>query len=152
MTEGVLTRVEEVYPDSFLITDEQIIQGGPDSSRVIASYQDGRRDTVYIQEVQNHHHHSSGSSFFMNYLFFRAISHSMFGYHMGYGAGYAPSAAYYRNRETYNRVNNTTGSTLRRTAVRSSSSTRSSRNVKTTKPKNSSKGFGRSSSSRSYGG
>ena len=177
LSQGIQTSVEEVLPDSFLISDE-VLMNDPDSSRVVAKYLDGRVDTVYVKEIQEHHTHyhnnHGGSSFFMNYLFFRAITGGYMGYNFGRPYYYSPSPAYYRDRSTYDRVRNSTGSTISNTmrgksstrpgAAAGSSRTNSSSNSRygngsssnrntTTKPSSGRSGYGRSSgSSRSYGG
>jgi hypothetical protein len=161
LNQGIQTSVQEVMKDSFLITDE-VLMTNPDSSRVVAEYLDGRVDTVYVKEIQEHHnhYHGGGSSFLMNYLFFRAITGGYMGYHFGRPYHYTPDSRYYRNQSTYNRVRNTTGSTvtntMRRKPVSSSrgvGSSGSSSRSKTTRPSSGRSGYGRSSgSSRSYGG
>ena len=127
----------------------------PDSSRVVAEYLDGRVDTVYVKEIQQHHnhYHGGGSSFLMNYLFFRAITGGYMGYHFGRPYHYTPDSRYYRNQGTYNRVRNTTGSSISNTmkrkpakATRGFGSSNSSRN-KTTRPSSGRSGYGRSSGS-----
>ncbi len=160
LSQGIQTSVEEVLPDSFLITDE-VLMTNPDSSRVVAEYLDGRVDTVYVKEIQqqHNHYHGGGSSFLMNYLFFRAITGGYMGYHFGRPYHYTPDSRYYRSQGTYNRVRNTTGSSISNTmkrkpakATRGFGSSNNSRN-KTTRPSSGRSGYGRSSgSSRSYGG
>ena len=66
----------------------------------------------------------------------------LMGYYMGRSTSVPPSASSYRDQNTYNRVNSSTGRTLSNTASRTTVS----------KPTSGSSGFGGSRSTRSSGG
>lgn len=139
-TKGLITTVVEVSPESYKIEDEQPV-ADTSQSLIIAKYLDNTIDTFTLAEVRlvqqsNYNGPRSGV--------FTAASYGFFGYMMGRSMmGYRPSASAYRDPNTYNRVNNTTGNT-----VRSSSTT-----TRRAKPgSRSSSGYGSGKSSRSYGG
>ena len=140
-TQGLITTVVETEPEQYKIEDEVAI---PDTSQslIIAKYLDGGVDTFTLAEARLYQQngysgHRSGV--------FTAASYGFFGYMIGRSmmGGFRPSASAYRDPNTYNRVNNTTGNSIRSTAQRVSRPSRSSRS-----------GYGSSSSrsSRSYGG
>jgi hypothetical protein len=139
-TQGLITTVVEVSSESYKIEDEQPV---PDTSQslIIAKYLDNTIDTFTLAEarlMQKNSYSGSRSGVFT------AASYGFFGYMMGRSmTGYRPSASAYRDPNTFNRVNNTTGNT-----VRSSSTT-----TRRAKPSSGSRsGYGSGKSSRSYGG
>ena len=138
-TQGLITTVVEIQPEEYKIEDEQAI---PDTAQslIIAKYLDGGIDTFTLAEVRllretGYNGPRSGV--------FTAASYGFFGYMIGRSmmGGFRPSATAYRDPNTYNRVNNTTGNSIRNTSQRVSRPSRSSRS-----------GYGSSRSSRSYGG
>ncbi|WP_020536206.1 hypothetical protein [Lewinella cohaerens] len=138
-TQGLITTVQEVQPDEFKIEDEVPI---PDTSQslIIAKYLDGGIDTFTLTEarlMQSQGTSSQGSGIM------RAASYGFFGYMIGrsMSRGFRPSASAYRDPNTYNRVNNSTGNTIRSTSQKVSRPSSGSRS-----------GYGTSKSSRSYGG
>jgi hypothetical protein len=140
-TQGLITTVVEVEKDAFKIEDETTI---PDTaaSLIIAKYLDGKIDTFTLQEarlVQQGGGHSGNS---MMGPIVAAAGAGMLGYMMGRSMRTPPSPSAYTNQQTYNRVNSTTGSSLRNTAAR------------TSRPSTgrSSSGFGGGRSSRGFGG
>jgi hypothetical protein len=137
-TKGVITEVEEVSPNQFKITDEQVVTE-KDSSKVIAHYLDGEVDTMSIEEVKVIEESDQRRRGLSPILYGGFI-----GYYMGRSSRVAPSPSVYKDQSTYNRVNSTTGSTLNKTASRS--------RVRSTRPSGSSSGYGKSRSTRSYGG
>jgi hypothetical protein len=139
-TQGLITTVQEVQPDEFKIEDEVPV---PDTSQslIIAKYLDGGIDTFTLTEarlMQQQQNTSSRGSGIM-----RAASYGFFGYMIGrsMSRGFRPSATAYTDPNTYNRVNNSTGNTIRSTSQRVSRPSSGSRS-----------GYGTSRSSRSYGG
>ncbi len=138
-TQGLITTIVEVQPESYKIEDEVPI---PDTSQslIIAKYLDGGIDTFTLAEVRllrqsNYSGPRSGV--------FTAASYGFFGYMIGrsMSGGFRPSASAYRDPNTYNRVNNSTGNSIRSTSQRVSRPSSGSRS-----------GYGSSRSSRSYGG
>lgn len=141
-TQGLITTVVEVEKDAFKIDDETTI---PDTaaSLIIAKYLDGKIDTFTLQEarlVQQGGGHSGGSS--MMGPIVAAAGAGMLGYMMGRSMRTPPSPSAYTNQQTYNRVNSTTGSSLRNSAAR----------VSRPSTGRSSSGFGGGRSSRGFGG
>lgn len=138
-TQGLITTVQEVQPDEFKIEDEVPV---PDTSQslIIAKYLDGGIDTFTLMEarlMQQQSTSSRGSGIM------RAASYGFFGYMIGrsMSRGFRPSATAYTDPNTYNRVNNSTGNTIRSSTQRVSRPSSGSRS-----------GYGASRSSRSYGG
>ena len=141
-TQGLITTVVEVEKDAFKIDDETTI---PDTagSLIIAKYLDGKIDTFTLNEarlVQQGGGHSGSS---MTGPIVAAAGAGFLGYMMGRSMSTPPSAGAYTNQQAYNRVNSTTGSSLRSTAARVSRPSSSGR---------SSSGFGGGRSSRGFGG
>jgi hypothetical protein len=138
-SQGLITTVVEVQPEEFKIEDERPI---PDTAKslIIAKYLNGTIDTFTLTEAR--FLQQSGYSGTHGGVF-RAASYGFFGYMIGRSmmGGYRPSASAYRDPNTYNRVNNSTGNTIRSTSTRVS------------RPSSGSKsGFGGSRSTRSFGG
>lgn len=135
LTKGLITEVEEVKAGQFKITDETVVPTR-DDSRIIALYLDGARDTFTLDEAMlveaNDGRRRGFSSVLMG---------GMMGYMMGRSLSSPVNPTAYKNQDTYNRVNKTTGSTLQNTAKRTT----------VRKPVRSKSGYG-SKSSRSYGG
>ncbi len=140
-TQGLITTVKEVEKDAFKIEDETTI---PDTSGslIIAKYLDGKIDTFTLDEarlVQQGGY--SGSS--MAGPIVAAAGAGFLGYMMGRSMASRPQPGAYTNQQAYNRVNSTTGSSIRNTAARVSRPSSGSR---------SSSGFGGGRSSRGFGG
>lgn len=140
-TQGVVTFMEEVTPEQYRIVNEKLVDNQADS-RIITDYLDGHRDTITLYEAQavsadstrDTDHHRS---------YHRTYYGGLIGYYLGRSASVPPSPGVYRDQSTYNRVQNSAGTTLQQTARRTTVS----------RPANSSRGFGSGSkSSRSYGG
>jgi hypothetical protein len=138
-TQGLITTVREVQQNEFKIEDETPV---PDTSQslIIAKYLDGSIDTFTLAEArfmkQSDDTGRSGG-------IMRAASYGFFGYMIGRSmmGGFRPSAAAYTDPNTYQRVNNSTGNTIRSSTQRVSRPSSGSRS-----------GYGNSRSSRSYGG
>jgi hypothetical protein len=131
-TQGVITKVKEMEPELYKITDETIVATKEDS-RIIAEYIDGVRDTFTLEEAQltdaDNPRRRGTSGVWMA---------GMMGYMMGRNMSQGTSRAAYASDAAYNKSTKSTGS-LRSTASR--------KTVRTPK-----KGFGSSRSTRSYGG
>lgn len=138
-TKGLITTVQEIQPDEFKIEDEVPV---PDTSQslIIAKYLDGNIDTFTLTEARLMQ--QSGTTGRSGGIM-RAASYGFFGYMIGRSMtrGFRPSASAYTDPNTYNRVNSTTGNTVRSTSQRVSRPSSGSRS-----------GYGTSRSSRSYGG
>lgn len=138
-TQGLITTLQEVQPDEFKIEDEVPV---PDTSQslIIAKYLDGGIDTFTLMEARAMQEQSTSSR---GGGIMRAASYGFFGYMIGRSlmGGFRPSSAAYTDPNTYNRVNNSTGNTIRSTSQRVSRPSSGSRS-----------GYGVSRSSRSYGG
>ena len=138
-TQGLITTVVELEPEQYKIEDEVAI---PDTSQslIIAKYLDGGIDTFTLAEarlIRESGYNGPRSGVFT------AASYGFFGYMIGRSmmGGYRPTASAYTDPNTYNRVNNSTGSTIRSTSQRVSRPSARSRS-----------GYGSGRSSRSYGG
>lgn len=138
-TQGLITTVVEIEPEQYKIEDEVPI---PDTSQslIIARYLDGGIDTFTLQEARLYQQngysgHRSGV--------FTAASYGFFGYMIGRSmlGGFRPRASAYTDPNTYNRVNSSTGNSIRSTSQRVSRPSSRSRS-----------GYGSGRSSRSYGG
>lgn len=138
-TQGLITTVVEIEPEQYKIEDEVPI---PDTSQslIIAKYLDGGIDTFTLAEARLMQQNGYGGS---RSGVFTAASYGFFGYMIGRSmmGGFRPSASAYRDPNTYNRVNNTTGNTIRSTSQRVSRPSTRGRS-----------GYGSGRSSRSYGG
>ena len=138
---GMITKLEEVAPEDFKIIDEVPVDDRRES-RVIIYYLDGVVDTLTLAQLNQakdgntthvHHYHSGMHGVLM---------YGMMGYWLGRSMSQPVSPSAYKNPSTYNRVNSTTGNTVRQSATRSTS----------TRPRNSKSGYGAGKSTRSYGG
>ncbi len=137
-TQGLITTVQEVQPESYKITDEQAVQDTADS-RIIAVYLDSTRDTFTLAQAQLAQ--NSGNTGHRSGVF-TAASYGLMGFMLGRSMSrFRPSSSAYMDQKTYNRVNSTTGNTVR-------SSAKTVRKPST----RSSKGFGSGRSTRSHGG
>lgn len=149
LTKGLVTVLEEVEPDNFKIIDEQVVESKAES-RVITHYFDGTIDTLMLNDLdpntlaatsepadstsrRHYYHRRSMSSVLMG---------GLMGYYMGRSMSVPPAASSYRDQNTYNRVNSSTGRTLSNTASRTT----------VRRPTSGSSGFGGSKSTRSVGG
>lgn len=149
LTKGLITTLEEVEPDNFKIIDEQVVDSKADS-RVITHYMDGTIDTLMLNDVNPNTLSSTAeptdSTDRRHYYRRRSMSGvlmgGLMGYYMGRSTSVPPSASSYRDQNTYNRVNSSTGRTLSNTASRTT----------VRKPTSGSSGFGGSRSTRSSGG
>lgn len=138
-TQGVITLMEEVSPDQYKIIDETVVPNKSDS-KIITQYLDGHRDTMSLYEAQAV---STADTTSRHYHHHRAYYGGLMGYYLGRSASIPPSPGVYQDNATYNRVQNSAGTTMHSTARRTTVS----------RPSNSSSGFGSSSkSTRSYGG
>ncbi|MCB0633178.1 MAG: hypothetical protein R2824_11195 [Saprospiraceae bacterium] len=138
-TQGVITFMEEVTPEQYKIVDEQIVDNKEDS-KIITQYIDGHRDTMTLYEAQVVNQDTTTQQ---RRYYHRTYYGGLMGYYLGRSHSVPPSPGVYQDPSTYNRVQNSTGSTLQRTA----------RRTMVSRPSKSSSGFGSSSkSSRSYGG
>ncbi|NRB51648.1 MAG: hypothetical protein HRU41_28505 [Saprospiraceae bacterium] len=149
LTKGLITTLEEVEPDNFKIIDEQVVDSKA-QSRVITHYMDGTIDTLMLNDVDPNTLASTAepSDSTDRHHYYRRRSMSgvlmggLMGYYMGRSTSVPPSASSYRDQNTYNRVNSSTGRTLSNTASRTT----------VRKPTSGSSGFGGSRSTRSSGG
>ena len=137
-TQGLITTVQEIQTESYKISDEQAVQDTADS-RIIAIYLDSTRDTFTLAEarlVQQSGYSGPRSGVF------GAASYGFMGFMLGRSMSrFRPSSGAYMDQKTYNRVNSTTGNSVR-------SSAKTVRRPST----RSSKGFGSGRSTRSHGG
>ncbi|GLR16620.1 hypothetical protein [Portibacter lacus] len=144
-TEGVITKVKEVEPEIFKITEEEVV-ATKDDSRIIATYLDGGVDTFQLQEIavidttlqseDSHYRRRSGIS--------TAVHYGLLGYWLGRPMGSGIRQSSYANSDAYNRSQNG------RTRMNSSATRKT---VRTPRPSSTGKsGFGSGKSTRSYGG
>lgn len=136
LTKGLITTIKEVSTNRFLIEDEKVVENKEDS-RIIAKNLDGTIDTFTVDQAQlvdlPPERRSAISSPLMG---------GLMGYYLGRSLSQPTMSSAYMNSATYNRVNSTAGATLNQTATRTT----------TTRPRNSSSGYGGSRSGRSYSG
>lgn len=144
-TEGVITRLKEVEPEVFKITEEELVPT-KEESRIITTYMDGEVDTFLLQEIavvdttvvsedQNYRRRSGMST---------ALHYGLLGYWLGRPmstpirqSSYANSSAYDRSQNGRTRMTNTA----------------TKRTVRTPRPSSTGKsGYGAGRSTRSYGG
>lgn len=139
-TGGMITKLEEVAPEDYKIVDETPVPDRKDS-RVIIYYLDGVVDTLTLAQLNSaqdgntthvHHYHSGMHG---------TLMYGMMGYWLGRSMSQPISPSAYKNPSTYEKVNSTTGNTVRQNATRT-----------TTAPRNSKSGYGAGKSTRSYGG
>ena len=145
-TEGVITKLQEVEPDVFKITDEEVVPTLAES-RIIADYMDGAKDTFTVNEIavvdttvtsdDNNYRRRSGIS--------RVVHYGLIGYMLGRPMGSPMRSSSYANRQSY------TKSQAGRTRVASSATSRTVRTPRTTSSSGKS-GFGSGKSTKSYGG
>ncbi|MEZ5041295.1 MAG: hypothetical protein R2828_15465 [Saprospiraceae bacterium] len=149
LTKGLVSVLEEVEPNNFKIVDEQVVETKAES-RVITHYLDGTIDTLMLNDVdpntlaatsepadstsRHHYYRRHGMS--------SVLMGGLMGYYMGRSMSVPPSAASYRDQNTYNRVNSSAGRTLANTASRTT----------VRRPTSGSSGFGSGKSTRSVGG
>lgn len=151
---GIVTTVREVSEGEFKIEDEQMVET-KSASAIIAKYADNTTDTIPLSEMQQmmkdsamtqaaqdtthhrHHHYRRHSSMFS------IVSYGMMGYMLGRSRrNFSPRPSAYMNQSTYQRVSNTTGTRFRNATSRTTSS----------RPSKGKSGYGKSRSTRSYGG
>lgn len=136
-TQGIICHLQEEKNDLFRITDEEIIDTRADS-RIYATYMDGKIDTFTLDEVQLMSASDPRSSTL------RAVAMGgMLGYMMGRPMSSGLSRSAYANQGAYDKASSNGRNQLRSTARKST--------VRKPNPRSKS-GFGKSSSSRSYGG
>lgn len=144
-TEGVITKLEEVEPEIFKITEEEVVASKEDS-RIIATYLDGAQDTFTLQQIavidttiqseDRQYRRRSGIS--------TAVHYGLLGYWLGRPMGTGIRRSSYASSDAYTRSQNG------RTRM-SNSATR--RTVRTPRPSSTGKsGYGAGRSTRSYGG
>lgn len=121
-TEGLITRVRETEEDVFKIVDEVPI-ADPSQSLIVTEYLDGKMDTMTVamaaamdttarDTTKQQRSHRSASRGFFFFMMYRSM----------WGGSHRPSPGAYVDNNAYRRVNNTTGTTLRNSAARSTSS------------------------------
>jgi hypothetical protein len=144
-TEGVITRLKEVEPEVFKITEEVLVPT-KEESRIITTYIDGEIDTFMLEELavidttivseDRGYRRRSGMS--------TAIHYGLLGYVLGRPMGTPIRQSSYANSDSYNRSQNG------RTKM---NNTATSRTVRTPRPSSTGKsGFGAGKSTKSYGG
>lgn len=147
---GIVTTVREVENGEFLIEDEQMVET-KSVSAIIAKYADNTVDTIPLNEAermmtegtetsvdstQQRHYHRRSS-------LVSVASYGLMGYMLGRSMGsFSPRPGAYMNQQTYQRVNNSTGTRFRNATARSASKS----------PSKGKSGYGSSRSTRSYGG
>jgi hypothetical protein len=141
--QGLITTVTEVQPKEFKIEDETSI---PDTSAslIIAKYLDGKVDTFTLAEARLMQQQGGNGGHSMAGPIMTAAGAGLLGYMLGRSMSRPPVPSAYTNQQTYNRVNQTTGS---RFNTGSTKATRPSMNSS-----RSSRGFGGGRSSRGFGG
>lgn len=135
-TQGIIAEIQEVKTDIFKITNEEIIDKR-DDSRIIATFMDGKIDTFTLDEIKLTEHTDPRRSMM------RSVAlGGMMGFMMGRGMGGGLNRSSYANDKAFNKAGSST-TKLRSTATR--------KTVRSPKPKSSS-GFGKSKSTKSFGG
>jgi hypothetical protein len=144
-TEGVITRLKEVEPEVFKITEEELVPT-KEESRIITTYMDGEVDTFLLQEIavvdttivseDKGYRRRSGIS--------TALHYGLLGYWLGRPMSTPIRQSSYANSDAYNRSQNG------RTRMTNTARTRT---VRTPRPSSTGKsGFGAGKSTKSYGG
>lgn len=144
-TEGVITKLQEVEPEIFKITDEEVV-GSKADSRIITTYLDGAIDTFMLEEIavidttivseDRNYRRRSGMS--------TALHYGLMGYWLGRPMGTPIRRSSYASSDSYGKAQNG------RTRMNSSATRRT---VRTPRPSSTGKsGFGSGSRTRSYGG
>lgn len=168
--QGLVTTVKEVQPNEWRIADEQVV-ADTTNSRVITETFDGLRDTFTLAEVrqaleddpsteawpdstasttENNQPQQRNGYYRPHYGGFSILQYGLMSYFISRsfrgssGFSAQPNSRYYVNNQTYNRVNNSAGTTLRNSA--------NSRSTRTTRSNRGRSGFGSGRSTRSYGG
>ncbi len=140
-TMGVITYMQEVSTNEFKITDEKVIPA-TDSSMAIITNLDKTVDTLMLADIKVTKVEEGHPQYYRS----SGISSVLYGGLMGYWMGRSMSspimAGSYMNQNTYQKVNNSSAQTMKKSAA----------TTRSTRPSSSSKGYGKSSSSRSYGG
>lgn len=141
--QGLITTVTEVNPDQFKIEDETTI---PDTaaSLIIAKYMSGKIDTFTLEEARLMQQNGSSGGRSMAGPIMTAAGAGLLGYMLGRSMSRPPAPSAYTNQQTYNRVNQTAGSSFKNASGRA---TRPSMNSS-----RKSSGFGGGRSSRGFGG
>ncbi len=137
-TQGLITTLQETSKDLFKISDETEIDK-KEESLVIANYMDSTSDTFTLEQIKLYYANGGEGSPRLSGLA-TAASFGFMGYMMGRSMRSPVRAGAYMDQKTFNKVNNNAGSSIRRTATR------------TTKPSSGKSGYGGSKSTRSYGG
>lgn len=140
-TKGVITEIEEVSADRFLISDETAVPNKEDS-RIIAAYLDGTKDTLTLDEAKLVSASDTSSTGRRHRGVSRIAMYGLMGYFMGRNMSTPTSASAYKNASVHNRVTRQAGGTLRSTASRSV----------VRRPASNKSGFGKGKSTRSFGG
>jgi len=144
-TEGVITKLKEVEPEMFKITDEEVVASKADS-RIITTYLDGTLDTFRLEEISvidttivsedRHYRRRSGMS--------TALHYGLMGYWLGRPMGTPIRRSSYASSDSYGKSQNG------RTRMNSTATRRA---VRTPRPSSTGKsGYGAKRSTRSYGG
>lgn len=135
-TQGIHVELQEMESDLFKITDEEILAKREDS-QIIVTFLDSTVDTFGIDEIKLMEANDPKRS-----LIRSAAYAGMFGYMMGRPMGSGLGRSAYASDGAYNKSNSTGRSQLRSTA----------RKTTVRKPSTSSKSYGSSRSTKSYGG
>jgi len=114
-TQGVITEIEEMKNGEYLITNETIVSRKEDS-RIIASYLDGTRDTLTLEQAKLEESESSSSSTHRRGMS-PILMGGMMGYMMGKNMSTPVSRSAYKSSSVYDRSNSST-STLRSSATK----------------------------------
>lgn len=115
-TQGVITEIEEMSNGEYLITNETIVSRKEDS-RIIASYLDGTRDTLTLEQANLEESESSSSSTHRRRGMSPILMGGMMGYMMGKNMSTPVSRNAYKSSSVYNRSSSST-STLKSSATR----------------------------------
>ena len=150
-TNGLITTVVEVEPDAFKIEDETTV---PDtaSSLIVAKYLNGNIDTFTLAQVRLMQNSGHTGSSMMSRGIMTAAGAGLMGYMMGRAFSRPPMPSAYTNQQTYNRVNQTTGSTFRSGVTRVSRPSSGFGRSGSRSSGRSSSGFGGGRSTRGFGG
>lgn len=142
-TEGVITTVDEVQAEVFKISDEEVVPLKEDS-RIIANYMDGQVDTFTLEEAMlvDTTISDRNDPRYRNRMIRSVVWGGAMGYMMGRSMGSPLRRSSYRSDAAYNRASSSrtrmASTASRRTVQRPTKSSRS--------------GYGKSRSTRSYGG
>ena len=135
-TQGIIAHIKEFEQNLFRITDEELIDKREDS-RIIATFMDGQIDTFTLEEIQLVEANDPRRSSLRN-----SALGGMMGYMMGRGMSGTLNRNAYADTKAFDKSSSSTNQ-MRSTATR--------KTIRTPRTSSSS-GFGKSSSTRSFGG